>query len=83
MVAKMSKYIEQLEREIESKALRRARSDEKFITQLDRAMKRADKLIGEINRDGQTVYYCWPQGGRYREGSHFDLSMFLIRNKYV
>ena len=34
-------------------------------------------------RDGKTVYYVSPQGGKYREGSRLELVAFLVRNNYV
>ena len=43
----------------------------------------AEKMIGTLCRDGQEVYYVFPQGGKYREGSWYELISFLIRNKYA
>lgn len=40
-------------------------------------------MIGELCREGKTVYYVWPQGGKYREGSVSELIAFLLRNNYA
>ena len=41
-------------------------------------MTRAEALIGTLTRDGATVYYAFPPGGMYREGSRVDLILWLI-----
>ena len=43
----------------------------------------AEEQIGALIRDGKTVYYVWPAGGRYREGSRRDLINYLVRNQYA
>jgi hypothetical protein len=43
----------------------------------------AEKLVGELCREGQQVFYVWPQGGKYREGTRAELIAFLIRNNYA
>lgn len=45
---------------------------------------KAAPMVGELCRDGATVYYCWPAGGRYFESpSHSQVVDYLIRNRYV
>lgn len=51
-----------------------------------RAGRREDKaseMIGELVRDGQTVFYVHPTGGRYREGTRASLIQYLIRNHHA
>lgn len=43
----------------------------------------AEKMIGELCREGKPVYYVMPVGGRYREGTKVDLADFLVRNNYA
>ena len=43
----------------------------------------AEDQIGALIRDGKTVYYVWPAGGRYREGTRSELVSYLIRNQYA
>lgn len=43
----------------------------------------AEQMLGQLIRDGKIVYYVWPQGGKYREGSRLDLIAFLVRNNYA
>lgn len=62
---------------------RKIRADE---AAWDRWCKKADKaeaMIGELCREGRTVHYVYPVGGRYREGTRQELVDFLIRNRYV
>ena len=43
----------------------------------------AAEQLGALIRDGKTVYYVWPAGGRYREGTRSELVSYLIRNQYA
>jgi dipeptidyl aminopeptidase/acylaminoacyl peptidase len=64
---------------------RDAREDRDYVT-YQRLAKRegeAEDQIGELTRDGRTVFYVWPTGGKYREGSRSELVSFLIRNQYA
>lgn len=67
----------------EGRARRRAKEEDRWATRMERRWKVADEQIGELCRDGKTVYYVWPKGGKYREGSRSDLWDFLIRNRYA
>jgi hypothetical protein len=76
---------------------RRLSEDEKFERKLsrkiaadaaagDRAAALFDRAwdhVGELNRDGRPVFYIFPVGGKYREGSRAELADFLVRNGYV
>ena len=69
--------------ELDARQSRRMAAQDRYLARLERREAAAEKLIGELVRDGMTVYYVWPQGGKYREGEHTALIAFLIRNRYV
>ena len=71
------------EQTLESKHTRRLRNEDKAWDQLCRRSDDAEKMIGQIVRNGQIVFYVWPQGGKYREGGRFELINFLLRNHYA
>ncbi len=70
---------EQIDRNIN----RHLAADHRYLCKMERLDPKADALIGELCRDGKTVYYVNTVSGKTREGSRFDLVEFLIRNKYV
>lgn len=75
-----------LERRLEILEARHFRADDRYWDKLDAIEKREQKAvsqIGELVRDGKTVHYVSPQGGRYREGTVKELLAFLIRNNYA
>jgi len=41
------------------------------------------RLIGQLNRDGQTVHYISLRNGKTKQGSPSALIDYLIRNRYV
>lgn len=43
---------------------------------------KADSMIGQLVRDGKVVYYAWPTGGKYKEGTEQELRTWLMK-KYV
>lgn len=61
----------------------RMRADAKTEARMERREREARTMIGELCRDGKTVHYVFPVGGRYREGTTLDLIGFLIRNNYA
>lgn len=72
-------FEEQLDRDV---TRRNARDADRF----DRwclAAERAEPLIGELVRDGRSVFYTYPPGGKYREGSKAELIDWLVRYRYV
>ena len=73
-----------IEQVMDTRELRRSRADDKAYTKLVKQMDAAELLIGELMREGKTVYYI-NRGGRknYREGTKSELIDFLISNKYV
>lgn len=62
---------------------RRMANEGRYLARLERLELQALPMIGELCREGRTVYYVYPDGGRYREGTRTELIAFLIRNKYV
>ena len=59
--------------------VRRERANDRYFDKLDKA----ERMVGQLCREGETVYYVYPVGGHYRAGIHHDLIDFLIRNHYV
>ena len=77
----MRKY--NFERNLDAKQSRRMHAEDRFLDKIERLTKKAETMIGEICREGRAVFYVFPVGGKYREGSFCELVDFLIRNKYV
>jgi hypothetical protein len=79
-----------LEASLETRQLRRMRAEDRYLTRLERLEKLAEPLVGELCREGKTVYYVVQldrngrRTGKYIENtSQYALVDFLIRNKYV
>ena len=68
-----------LDRQMEINEARHDAADMRYLAKVEKA----EALLGELVRDGKTVYYYYPVGGRYREGSYGEMTDFLIRNRYV
>ena len=73
----------ELERQLVAREARRLAADARALRTYERKARKAEAMIGEIVHDGESRFYVWPLGGRYREGSRYDLIEFLIRNRYV
>jgi hypothetical protein len=74
----------QIEHQLQINSNRRVRAEDRYLDKLDAA----ETLIGELCREGKTVYYINIIGkngytGKTREGSYADLLGYLIRNGYV
>jgi len=62
----------------------RGRAEERMVTRLDRLEAKAEKLIGELCREGKPVFYVTTRTGKTREATaRYELVDFLIRNQYV
>lgn len=61
----------------------RWKAADKAYDKLCRRMDEAEKMIGELCREGRRVFYIFPVGGNYREGAPSDLCAFLLRNHYI
>ena len=73
----------QIEHQLEARQARRMKAEGRMLDRMERREQAAESMIGELCRDGQTIYYVWPQGGKYREGSFGELVNFLTRNRYA
>ncbi|HRQ48462.1 MAG TPA: hypothetical protein PK725_16020 [Rhodocyclaceae bacterium] len=69
--------------QLEARQARRMAAEARFLEQREKREQAAEQMIGELCRDGKTVYYVWPQGGKCREGSVSELIAFLLRNNYA
>lgn len=68
---------------MEGRQFRRMKEEDRFMDKLDKQWKMAEQMIGELMRNGKIIYYIFPQGGRYREGTQVQLFEFLVRNRYI
>lgn len=68
---------------LDARESRRLKAEDRLLARIERLEAKAEKLIGELCREGKRVFYVWPLGGKYREGDRHELAAFLIRNKYV
>lgn len=69
--------------QLEARQRRRMAAEHRYLCRMEKREAEAEKMIGELVRDGKEVFYVWPQGGKYREGTHGDLIRFLLRNNYA
>lgn len=72
-----------VERYLEARQSRRMAAQDRYLSRLEKREAAAEAMIGELCREGRTVFYVCPVGGRYREGSRGDLIRFLLRNNYA
>ena len=72
-----------IHQQLEGNQNRRMASQARFLNTIDSREEEAEAMLGQLIRDGKTVYYVSPQGGKYREGSRLELVAFLVRNNYV
>ncbi len=70
---------EQSDRREAARQRREAKNMERLMAREDRA----EQMIGELCRDGCQVFYVYPAGGQYREGTRLELVQHLIRNRYA
>lgn len=75
--------MQNVERHLEVRQSRRMAAQDRFLGRIEARETQAEMMIGELCREGRAVYYVWPQGGKYREGSRGDLIVFLLRNNYA
>lgn len=73
----------QIDQQLDARQTRRMKSESRFLDRVERRELAAEAMIGELCREGQTVFYTWPQGGKYREGSRGEPVSFLTRNRYA
>lgn len=71
---------QQIEKQLDAKQARRMAAQNKYLDRIERREAEAEKMIGEL-ANGRC--YIFPVGGKYREGTRYELVKFLIRNKYA
>jgi hypothetical protein len=72
-----------IDQSLDSRLNRRLAAQGRAIARLERRETAADQMIGELCRDGRPVFYVFPVGGKYREGSRAELISYLIRNRHA
>ena len=69
---------------LDGREIRRFKLEERAVERLDRQEAKADPLIGELCREGRTVYYVVQSNGKIRESAvRYELVDFLVRNRYI
>jgi hypothetical protein len=71
------------ERHLEARQSRRMAAEDRFLGRIEKLETAAYAMVGELCREGKTVFYIFPVGGHYREGTRAELISFLIRNNYA
>jgi len=73
------------EADMEARQLRRMRAEDRALARREKQEARIDRecLIGELCRDGKPVYYFFPAGGKYREGTKGEVIDYIIRRGFV
>lgn len=62
----------------------RLSTQDRLLARWERDERKAAAKIGELCRDGVTVYYVFPSGGKYFESaSHTECCEYLSRNGYL
>lgn len=72
-----------IHQQLEASHARRMSAEARFLDRIEKREQAAARMIGDLCRDGRTIHYVWPRGGRYREGAFADLTGFLLRNNYA
>ena len=73
-----------LEQQLNANEARRFAAEHRYLCRLEKLEAKAAPMVGELVREGATVYYCWPAGGKYFESaSHTAVVDYLTRNKWV
>ena len=69
--------------------LDRLRNEDKALARIERLEAQAKQWIGILNRYDEatdtchTVYYVFPAGGKYKEGTYDQLVRYLSRMGYI
>lgn len=79
-----------LEELMDGRDIRRGKQEDRFLDKLDRKLAAADAFIGELMREGTTIFYINVRSaagrltGATREFAHrAGATDYLIRNRYV
>lgn len=69
---------------LEGKHSRRLKMEHRMLCRQERDEEKAKLMIGQLCREGKTVWYVYPVGGKYKESmNYYDLVDYLKRNKYI
>ena len=68
---------------MEGRQLRRMKEADRFLARMEKRERAAEQMIGELVREGRTVFYTFPAGGKYREGTFGELIAHLIARRYA
>jgi len=61
-----------------------SRQDQRQVERWEREEMAAAPMIGELCRNGETIYYVCAKPGLYRESSSYtELCTYLSRNGYI
>lgn len=78
------------DRHLEGRQVRRMKEEDRFLDKLERRERAAEQMIGELCREGRTVFYINERSrsgtltGRVREfGQRWLATDFLLRNNYA
>ena len=76
---------ERFERALDAKHRRRLAAEDRFLAKREKLEAAADAKIGELCREGKTVYYIVLHKPRrtIENTNKQELVEFLIRNRYV
>ena len=72
-----------IHQQLEGNQNRRMANEARFIDRISKREDAAEKMVGELCRNGKPVFYVSPIGGKYREGKRSELVAFLVRNSYA
>lgn len=72
-----------IHQQLEGNQNRRMANEARFIDRISKREDDAHEMVGELCREGKPVFYVFPQGGKYREGTRAELVAFLVRNNYA
>ena len=62
----------------------RISTENRYCARIERLEKKAAPMIGELCREGATIHYAFPVGGKYFESASWvSVADYLIKNKYV
>lgn len=73
-----------INRMLDAREARRLAAEARFLERHEKLERLCEPMVGELCREGRTVHYCWPTGGKYFENcSHSAVVDYLIRNRWV
>jgi hypothetical protein len=77
------------ERRLDAREARRLKAEDRFLGRLERREAQAERLIGELCREGRAAFYINLRDrsgrltGKTKEAAPGELIAYLLRNNYV